>query len=443
MKYSFVSKMWRIAAYVLVVMSPLVVVSLAIITSKDPLAVKLADKAALLAFPILAMQFVLSARWHWIEKPFGLDRIFIFHKVMALTAFCLLVAHPLLLAFGEFGTKLLISTHQPWPILIGKISLLLFFITVGVSLFRVVLKFEYQKWRTVHNVLALTVLTGGFVHSWIVGPDLHNGRTIQVLWISFLSLAVISYMYHQLWQRIGASRHAYRVVEVNQETRNVWTLKFAPPDGIPIRPHQPGQFHFINLHRGPALPKEEHHFTISSSPLDHTSLSSTIKESGDFTKTIGRTKVGDNAVLEGPFGRFSFLQHINLEYLVFIAAGIGITPFMSMLRYLHDTHSQQQVLLMYANKSEQDIVFREELDLIAQTKEPQLKIFHVISQPTKNWLGEKGHIDSTMLRKYCENIISKSSFYVCTPPLMITAITRSLISLGVKRNQIYSERFAL
>ena len=92
MKYSFVSKMWRIAAYVLVVMSPLVVLNLAIITSKDPLAVKLADKGALLVFAILAMQFVLSARWHWIEKPFGLDRIFVFHKVMALTALCLIVA---------------------------------------------------------------------------------------------------------------------------------------------------------------------------------------------------------------------------------------------------------------------------------------------------------------------------------------------------------------
>ena len=110
---------------------------------------------------------------------------------------------------------------------------------------------------------------------------------------------------------------------------------------------------------------------------------------------------------------------------------------------MHDTHSHQKVLLLYANKSEKDIVFREELDLIAQSKEPQLKIVHVISQPTDKWLGEKGHIDSTMLRKYCENIISKSSFYVCTPPLMITAITRSLISLGVKRNQIYSERFSL
>lgn len=435
--------MWRLAAYGLVVTFPLVVANLTTGPSDDALAVKLADNGALLAFAILAMQFVLSARLHWIEKPFGLDRIFVFHKVMAVTALCLLVAHPVLLALGEFGIKLLINLRLPWPIMVGKVSLLLLFVVVGVSLFRVFLKFEYQKWRIVHNVLALTLLAGGFVHSWMKGPAFQDGHTMRVLWISLVSLAVISYLYHQVWQRMGALRHPYRVVEVKLETQNVWTLKFASPDGIPIRPYQPGQFHFITLQRGPEWPPEEHHFTISSSPLDPASLCSTIKESGDFTKTIGRTRVGDRAALEGPFGRFSFVRHINLEHLVFIAGGIGITPFMSMLRYLHDTRSQQQVLLMYANHNEQEIVFREELESLAQTKEPRLKIVHIINQPSGQWQGEKGRIDSAKLRRYCESTITKSSFYVCTPPKMITAVTRDLISLGAKRDRIYSEKFSL
>ncbi|HIE26514.1 TPA: hypothetical protein EYP66_04440 [Candidatus Poribacteria bacterium] len=69
-------------------------------------------------------------------------------------------------------------------------------------------------------------------------------------------------------------------------------------------PLLPGQFHFIKLYREGGLPVEEHPFTISSSPTEKGFVSSTIKESGDFTATIGQTKPGDTASVQGPYGRF-------------------------------------------------------------------------------------------------------------------------------------------
>ncbi len=443
MKESLGPRLWRIALYGLLIGMPPIVARLANGPSTDPPAVRLADNLALLAFAILVMQFVLSARFRWIERPFGLDRLFVFHKVMAVAAVCLLLAHPILLAAGQSGLTLLTSLKQPWPVLVGKAALLLLLATVGLSLFRATLHLEYQRWRRLHNLLALAVLSAAGIHSWFKGPDLRHSQTMRLLWLALGLVGLIAYLRHLLWPRIAAARHLCHVTAVKQEAPHIWTLTFAPPQGAAIPAYQPGQFHFVTLKRGRGLPAEEHPFSIASSPLESGGLSSTLKEAGDFTRTIGQTRIGDAAILEGPFGRFSLTCHPNLEHLVFIAAGIGITPLMSMLRYLRDTQSRQPVLLLYANRSEPDIVFREELEGMARAGAPGLQLVHVLSRPSPQWAGETGRIDLARLRQHCATNLHTSSFYICAPPAMIAAVARDLARLGVRRRHIHFEKFAL
>ena len=78
-------------------------------------------------------------------------------------------------------------------------------------------------------------------------------------------------------------------------------------------------------------------------------------------------------MVHAPFGRFSYLVHPEAKDLVFIAGGIGITPLMSNLRHMHDTGADRRVLLLYSNKSEADIVFKEELDGMAGGEKPNCK----------------------------------------------------------------------
>jgi predicted ferric reductase len=222
------------------------------------------------------------------------------------------------------------------------------------------------------------------------------------------------------------------VAEVVQETRDTWSLYFEGKD----MDYKPGQFMSVQLIRGGKV-SEPHPFTISSSPT-WGRLSITVKSVGDFTSTIGDTETSDHAYVDAPYGVFSFLKHDARE-LLFIAGGIGITPFMSMLRYIHDKRLERDVVLMWANKTEQDIAFKGELEKMAEMS--SLNVVHVLSRQP-NWPGEKGRIDAEKLKKYTSHLKEPQCF-ICGPPPMLAAIIRTLRELGIPKNRIHYEYYSL
>ena len=198
----------------------------------------------------------------------------------------------------------------------------------------------------------------------------------------------------------------------------------------------------MTFHRAPGLPVEEHHWTISSSPAQKDTISSTIKGVGDFTKTIPQTRPGDTATVHGSFGRFSHVLHPHERDLVFLAGGIGITPLMSMLRYMRDMDDDRSVLLLYGNRTEKDIVFRRELEEMAAGKRPDLTVVHILSGAGTDWTGETGHVDRERIKKYCEADLSEKIFYVCGPQKMAEALIKTLFEMGVSKSRIRQEIFS-
>ena len=99
---------------------------------------------------------------------------------------------------------------------------------------------------------------------------------MQVLWVILLAAAAAAYIYHKIIIPARLRRSPYRVVDVQPEAPKVWTVKLAPPEGEALYAYQPGQFHFITFNRGPNLPAEEHHWTISSSPTQKGFVSSIV-----------------------------------------------------------------------------------------------------------------------------------------------------------------------
>jgi predicted ferric reductase len=406
-----------------------------------------ADLSALLAIAVLSMQSFLSARIRWIERPFGLDRVMLFHRTMAISAVALLLMHPLLLAadpHGEYGWRLLYRFSlggEGLAISMGKAALTVLVTTAVMSLFRLSLKVRYTLWLKLHKIFALSIIAAGFVHSLSIGPHV-KGSAMQTLWVAYPALALGALVYDRFIRAYILKAHAYRVADVSHETDSVWTLTMTAPGNGPVYNYRPGQFHFLTLYRSAETRHEQHPFTIASSPANRSTICCSIKASGDYTATIGKTIVGDRAALLGPFGRFSCLLHPTENNLVFIAGGIGITPFMSMLRHMAATAALCDVVLFYGNRTEKDIAFSKELEEIAAKQAPRLRVIHVLSRADSDWRGERGHITVELIERQCEKLPGRV-FYLCGPPAMMMGLAKNLKKAGVKPRNIRRESFAI
>ena len=395
--------------------------------------------AGLTGLALLMMQAVLAGRLKSVEKPFGFDMVIRFHQAMGVLAVFLLAFHPFLLAAGGGGWGLVFSLDVSWDIWVGKGALALVVANVGISAFRERMGLDFQRWRILHDVLGPLILVAIVVHSWVAGDDLENPY-YQGLWTLFLVLAAGVFIYHRFVRPAGAARRPWTVTRVEETARKVWTIGMSPPDEEARPGHLPGQFHFLTFQRNRGLPVEEHHFTISSSPTEE-EVTSTIKESGDFTATMGETRVGDRVAVQGPFGRFSTALHSEDRKILFIAGGIGITPIRAMLRHMADREEERNVILLFANRTRADIAFRRELDAMAGGEKPRLKVVHLLSEPDEDWEGLSGYVDREVIETHCPDVGGRA-VYLCGPPAMAHSVKKALEELGVPSSRLREEKFS-
>ena len=437
----FAGKAWAVflaTLYPLLVVAPLALVTALNGKSGRAAMAELGVDCAALGFTILSLQFVITARLPWVEAPFGLDLLLVFHRIMALVAVALLCVHPLLVASAE-GWSLLTRLHVQWYIWVGRIALALLLLHVTVSLWRRALQLSYERWRRLHNPLALTILAAGFVHSVMAGDDLRDAWR-QRVWGFAPALGLAAWLYSRAIRPRLLARRAFRVLSVKPEAPRVWTLTLQPAQGRCFR-FMPGQFQFLRF-LGADVAREEHPFTIASSPARGGRFSLTIRESGDFTRSLGRIRAGDRATIHGPFGRCSYDLHPDEGDMVFVAGGVGITPLMSMLRAMRDRRESRRVTLVYASRAVDDVLFAGELSAMEAGWWPALKVIYVLSRPPSWWAGESGRIDVNRLHAWCGELADKA-FYLCCPPMMTRGLIRGLRRMRVHPRRIHCDYFSL
>jgi predicted ferric reductase len=381
---------------------------------------------ALTGFILIFIQYVLSSKIRVIEKRVGLDKLFSIHKKVGVLGLILVLFHPTLLFIynGLHGYSLLLKS-------IGTLTLLLLLIAAGAAILYAKLHLKYETWKNIHRA-GYVIFPLAFVHSLFLGSDLYGWSPLKILWLVLACIYVVVIIY-KIRNMIHVRRHPFQVADVVKETHDVTSLYFEGKH----RDYKPGQFMIVQLIRNGKV-SEPHPFTISSSPT-RDRLSISVKSVGDFTSTIGDTKVSDSAYIDAPYGRFSFLNY-DAQELVFIAGGIGITPFMSMIRYIYDRKLEKNVTLIWGNKTEEDIAFRDELEKI-EAEMLSLKIVHIMSKQD-DWPGEKGYVDAEKLKKHISDF-QKSQFLICGPPVMMMSVVKALRSIGVPKKRIHYERFAL
>jgi len=388
---------------------------------------------------LLGLQFLLTARFRRASAPFGIDIIYYFHRFLAVIGFVLIMVHFLIL-WIDYPAALGTSNPMVAPgyMTAGRAAMVLFAVIIATSLWRKPLRLEYDHWRLWHALLATSAFLIAMVHIEGVGYYI-NAPIKRVLWTTFTLFWVLLIIYVRFIKPARLSMFPYRITEVRPERGHVWTLVLKPDGHSGLR-FASGQFAWLTLGKSPFRLKE-HPFSIASSAEHGKTLEFTIKELGDFTKTIKDRKPGEIAYLDGPYGVFTVERYPQSLGFVFIAGGVGMVPIMSMLRTLADRGDERPLLLFYGNQDWERVTFREELEDLQ--KRLTLQVVHVLTEPPTNWEGERGYISQELLLKYLPDKRGEMEYFICGPTPMRKAAERALHNLQISVKRIHSELFDL
>ncbi len=236
--------------------------------------------------------------------------------------------------------------------------------------------------------------------------------------------------------------HTYIVDENTKITQSTLLLTLKRDETERPLAFQPGQYAAISYNRK-GKPSTTRCFSIVSSPTDQHTLQFSMRVRGRFTTEISKLQKGDLVDVTGPFGGFVF-DIANDQKAVFMAGGIGITPFLSMLRYLSALNATNDVTLLYSCATQDDVPFGDELISI-QAAHPNLKVIFVIGKGPTNLLPEKqvatGYITAELLDKITGNSYHDRRFFICGPPFFMKPMAGLLTKQGTPSTYILTEAF--
>jgi ferredoxin-NADP reductase len=236
------------------------------------------------------------------------------------------------------------------------------------------------------------------------------------------------------------------VARIFEETPDVKTFRLIAPGEGPLPfTYLPGQFLSLTVRPGgkDAQPVRRS-YTIASSPTERDYLEITVKriEQGQMSNYLHeRVKEGDQLEIAAPFGSFTFTGR-EAHSIVLIGGGVGITPLMTVIRYLTDHGWPKDIFLLYSCRTSRDFIFREELEYLQR----RYANLHVVASMTRaagtEWMGPTGRLIKELIAQNVSNIAARR-VHLCGPPPMMEAMQTILAELGVPKEQIKTESFTL
>ena len=204
---------------------------------------------------------------------------------------------------------------------------------------------------------------------------------------------------------------------------------------------KPGQAVVVELLDPPAGEGQKRRtFSLASAPYERTLTIATRMRDTAFKRALKALPEGASVKLLGPIGQFALAD--TTRPAVFIAGGIGITPFMSMLRQAAKDESAQRLVLIYSNRRPEDAAFLGELQELAR-RNPNFRLVPTMTEMEKSaskWEGETGLVNASLIER-AVNGLAAPVYYVVGPPGMVVAMSDTLRSAGVAEDRILTEEF--
>lgn len=386
------------------------------------------------ALSVICMAFtiVISVRPKLVEDYFGgLDRMYQVHKWLGIGAMILFMVHFLTSVGGgeddgmEVLSELTEDGNDGAIGAIGMFSMVGFILLTILTLNR---KFAYHRWIKTH------IFTGFFfglatlhaIMAFRSGEAIAFGSVPGGMIAVALTAGLLAYVYKQTLYRTS-QRYRFKLAEVVPMERA--TEVVLDPEGTRFD-FRPGQFAFVKI-RDKGF-SEYHPFTISSGSNDP-QLRFTMKVLGDYTRRVRDTLVpGAEALVEGPYGRFSPLEGPARQ--VWLVGGIGITPFIASLRSMEPGHDKH-IHLFYCVREREEALYLEEMEALA-AKIGGVSI-HLITS------NDGGRLTAERVADRIDAAPAEYAYYFCGPRPMLKALKTGLIAKGVAPGAFHFEEFEM
>jgi len=326
--------------------------------------------SGLLSIALMSLSMLLSTRPVWLEKPLGgLDRIYRLHKWSGILAVSFGASHWLLKQSSGM-VRALIGTEGRLPKIkydgllevlrefgadMGEPALYIILAMLVITLWR---RFPYHIWRHAHRIMPVLYLMLA-VHAAMLAPPAYWAQPIGALMAVFLGIGVVASFIslagmigrrRQVDGSVSAVRSEGDITQITCRLEKQWET------------HNPGQFAFITFD-----PLEgAHPFTIASADRGDRTITFFIKALGNFTQDLGqRVKIGQTVKIEGPYGRFQLDRHNPNNRQIWVAGGIGVTPFLAWLESLQSNPDQApEADLHYCTRNRETDPFAQRLQAL-------------------------------------------------------------------------------
>ncbi len=364
---------------------------------------------------VFAANFLMATRAKWVERLFGgLDKMYLIHRRSAIIAVALLILH------FVFVPRDLTEFNPGKPLgFYALILILLGVIISAVPFFKK--KIAYNKWINIHKLMGVFYVMA-VIHGFMVFSLIKDLPITRVYVFGMAILGVVAWIYRAFLYNLFNKKLDYSISSVKSLDDKTAELTLKPTDKA--LKFIAGQFAFFTF---PSISKKEQHpFTISSHPSDE-NLRLVIKGLGDYTDDIAnKLRAGEPVKVEGPFGHFSN-QYINKTDQIWIAGGIGITPFLSLAKDI----SNQKIKLFWCVNSQSEASNKAELETLAAGN-PNFE-FVLWDSDNKSYLNADG---------LGINDFNKYAYLICGPEALKQSFMKQLKAKGVNKHDIYDEEFS-
>ncbi len=387
---------------------------------------KVAETLSSSAMILWASGIFLSNKPRFLEPYFGgLDRMYIIHKNINILALLIIVVHLIIVPTTDKGGP---GVWIGWVTFPSILILVLLTISPRVPFISNFARLSYDKWRDLHKYMGVFFILGA-THMLMVEPLIMHAPIVFAYVETIIGIGIVAYLYKEfLWDRLRR-RYWYVVQDVKKLNGTVAQVTLRAPEGNQGKlAHRAGQFLYVHFDSDKTL-EEPHPFTISSAPHEG-DLRLSIKASGDWTQHLHEhLQAGARAFVDGPYGEFNFKTGSRKQ--IWIAGGIGITPFMSWMRDFESNPHDREVDFFYTTAVPEEALFLDEIEKAQRHSGFRAHISHS---------ARDGRLSADKVMAASGDSAGKD-IYMCGPAPMVEAFRNAFVAKGVPPGKIHYEEF--